>query len=41
MTIDIHAHYYPGDYLERIGMSGLAQLARSPLGSQSVEERLL
>ena len=40
MTIDIHAHYYPGDYLERIGMSGLTQLSRSPLGGQSVEERL-
>jgi aminocarboxymuconate-semialdehyde decarboxylase len=40
MTIDIHAHYYPGDYLEKIGNVGLAQLRGSPLGGQSMEERL-
>lgn len=40
MTIDVHAHYYPGDYLDQIGMAGLAQLRASPLGGQSIEDRL-
>lgn len=40
MTIDVHAHYYPDDYLEKIGMAGLAQLRASPLGGQSIEDRL-
>ena len=41
MAIDVHAHYYPGDYLEKIGNVGLAQLRGSPLGSQSIEDRLV
>ncbi len=40
MVIDIHAHYYPPEYLERIGRPELPPSEAAPLASQSVEERL-
>lgn len=40
MIIDVHAHYYPTQYLERIGLADLPQLAGAPLGGQLFEERL-
>jgi 6-methylsalicylate decarboxylase len=39
MIVDVHAHYYPAEYLERIGRPGLLP-AWAALGGQSTHERL-
>ena len=40
MIVDVHAHYYPPAYLERIDRPGLLAPGSAPLSGQSVEERL-
>lgn len=40
MIVDVHAHYYPARYLERIGRADLLSPSGAPLGSQSIGERL-
>jgi hypothetical protein len=40
MVIDIHAHYYPPEYLERIGRLELPPRQAAALASQSMAERL-
>lgn len=39
MIVDVHAHYYPSEYLHCIGRPGLPP-AWAALGGQSIEERL-
>lgn len=40
MIVDVHAHYYPISYLERIGRTDVPPLAAAPLHSQGIDERL-
>lgn len=40
MIVDVHAHYYPTEYLERIGRADIPPPASAPLGTQSMSERL-
>lgn len=40
MIIDVHAHYYPSEYVERIGRPGLPPVASAPLRDQSIDERM-
>ncbi|MCL6564555.1 MAG: amidohydrolase [Firmicutes bacterium] len=40
MVIDVHAHYYPRAYVERIGRPELPVPASAPLGEQGMAERL-
>ncbi len=40
MVIDIHAHYYPPEYLEKIGRADLPPRQAAALASQSMGERL-
>ncbi len=40
MIVDVHAHYYPQRYLERIGRQELPPSSSAPLGDQDVDERL-
>lgn len=40
MIVDVHAHYYPVPYLERIGRADIPPLAAAPLGDQGIDERL-
>jgi 6-methylsalicylate decarboxylase len=39
MIVDVHAHYYPAEYLDRIGRPGLPP-AWAALGRQRIDERL-
>jgi aminocarboxymuconate-semialdehyde decarboxylase len=40
MIVDVHAHYYPAEYLEFIGRTELPPPAAAALGRQSMEQRL-
>ena len=40
MVIDVHAHYYPSEYLARIGRPELPPVAAAALAEQGVGERL-
>lgn len=40
MVIDVHAHYYPSEYLRRIGRPELPPRAAAALSGQGVDERL-
>ncbi|MGH9088603.1 MAG: amidohydrolase family protein [Acidimicrobiales bacterium] len=40
MIVDVHAHYYPTAYLERIGRPELPPVGSAPLRDHSVDERL-
>lgn len=40
MIVDVHAHYYPAEYLERIGRPELPPPPAAPLRDRSIEERL-
>lgn len=40
MIVDVHAHYYPAEYLERIGRPELPPVGSAPLRDQGIEERL-
>jgi 6-methylsalicylate decarboxylase len=40
MIIDVHAHYYPRDYLEFIGATGVPYASAAPLASLGIDERL-
>jgi predicted TIM-barrel fold metal-dependent hydrolase len=40
VIIDVHAHYYPRDYLEAIGRTDMPSPVAAPLGGQSIIERL-
>ena len=40
MVIDVHAHYYPKQYLEYIGRPELPPAASAALGGQTIDERL-
>jgi aminocarboxymuconate-semialdehyde decarboxylase len=40
MIVDVHAHYYPGLYLDYIGRPDLPPAAAAALGHQSIDERL-
>lgn len=40
MVIDVHAHHYPKQYLERIGRPGLPPAAAAALAYQDIGQRL-
>lgn len=40
MIVDVHAHYYPRDYVERIGRPELPPAVSAPLRDQPMNERL-
>lgn len=40
MIVDVHAHYYPTEYLERIGRPELPPVAAAPLRDQPIDERM-
>ncbi len=40
MIVDVHAHYYPRRYLERIDRADLPYPGVAPLGAQTIDERL-
>ena len=40
MIVDVHAHYYPVEYVERIGRPELPLPNVAPLRDQSIEDRL-
>lgn len=40
MIIDVHAHYYPRDYLELVGVTGVPHRPAAPLASLDIGERL-
>lgn len=40
MIVDVHAHYYPREYLDRIGRPELPIAGSAPMRGQSMEERL-
>jgi hypothetical protein len=40
VIIDVHAHCYPGRYLELIGRPDLPPLMAAALGGQSIGDRL-
>jgi 6-methylsalicylate decarboxylase len=40
LIVDVHAHYYPVEYLERIGRPELPPAPSAPMRDQSMEERL-
>lgn len=41
MIIDVHAHYYPRDYLELVGATDVPHRAAAPLASLDMNERLV
>ncbi len=40
MIVDVHAHYYPSDYLELIGATGVPHLPVAPLAVLDIDQRL-
>jgi len=40
VIVDVHAHYYPPRYLERIGRPDLPPVSAAPLRDQGIDERL-
>ncbi|MGH9108440.1 MAG: amidohydrolase family protein [Acidimicrobiales bacterium] len=40
MIVDVHAHYYPAEYLQRIGRPELPPVGSAPLRDQQMQERL-
>lgn len=40
MVVDVHAHYYPEEYLKRLGRPQLAAVSAAGLAGQGIEERL-
>lgn len=40
MIVDIHAHYYPPEYLERIGRPDLPPTGAAPMRSHTLEDRM-
>jgi predicted TIM-barrel fold metal-dependent hydrolase len=40
VIVDVHAHYYPAEYLERIGRPELPPVPAAPMRDQTVEDRL-
>lgn len=40
MIIDVHAHYYPSDYLEFVGATDVPYAPVAPLASLGIDERL-
>lgn len=40
MIVDVHAHYYPTDYLDAIGRPELPPVGAAPLRHVSIEERI-